>query len=494
MTQTRFHNYKRPVTTFEENRRTVGIIGSGRYAGFDTFTQLLSLTFSLDHTAIDGIRHISEAEAYENYAGVYVTPQGLIIKEDATITSGLTALTNAANAFERIDAIVATHEWNNTIGGNAATYSVIKGADGGPVYPDATNPQKQTILGYLHIPASASNLSSATYEMAETPGLGNKDFARRDLENLFTKTQTIEYLPGGQSDIEPDVSEVLTLTNGNTFLINNSGPYEITKITSKGVGTEINLIIGTSVVINHSDANIDLGPAHGDGVGRTFSAGSVLKLIQVGIDGDNYGVWKLISTMGLDNQLLTTAAIYFNGKAATSDLFGIGLVGDANAGNTTLLLVNAADTFETNPRTIYFPKRSGRIPVYTVGTADVWADEAHDAGDYTSVAGSWAVSLGNLLTAKYQKLDKTLMLSYYIDDSVTSGSAGNTLRISLPNGYTVNGNFFGTGQIKEGSTYSPLIIRALDGLTRIDILKSDNSNFTVGTLDFIMLSINLQVD
>lgn len=494
MTQTRSLNYQRPVSSFDENKRFVGILASGRYAGFDTFATTGSLTFSLDHSSIDGIRHVDESEAYLDYAGVYVTPMGVVIKEDDIITSGLTCTSNAANAFERIDAIVATHEWNNTAGGNAATYSVIAGASGGPVKPDATNPQKQTIIGYIHIPASASNLSGATYEMAETPGLAGKDFARRDLENIFTKTQIIEYTPGGQSDIEPDGSDILTLTDGNTFLINNSGGNDIAKITSKGIGTDITLIINTDVVIKHSDANIDLGPAHADGIGRTFSSGTVAQFVQVDTDGDNYGVWKLKSTMGLDNQLLTTAAIYLNGKASTSDLVGFGLVGDADAGNTTLLLVNAGDPFETNPRIIYFPKRSGRIPVYVSSGADVWVDEAHDAGDYTALSGSWAVESGDLLSAKYLKMDKTLDLHYYISNSITSGTAGNALHVELPNSYTVNGNFFGSGIVREGTTYTGVIVRAFDNFSYIQILKLDNSNFLVGTINYLMFNIRLQVD
>lgn len=493
MSQTRSLNYNRGVTSFDENKRFAAILPTGRYRGFDTFNDTAALTFELQHTAIDGFKYVDESEAYGNYSGVYKTPQGVIISEDAAIT-GLVCGTNAANAFERIDIVVATHEWNNTPGGDAATYSVIQGANGGPVIPAMTNPEKQTIIGYVYIPASASTLAAATWVMAETPSLGGANFARRDLDNIFTHTQTYQYTPAGQSVIAPDGSDVLTLTDGNIFLVND-GTNDIDMITNKGNGTPITLIFSADVLVVHDAPYIDLGPGHVDTQGKTFKSGTVAQFVQIAEAADDtYGIWKLTSSLGLVEALVNSSTFQVNAHNLTADRLVISVTGDTGGGKTTVLTDNKADTFETNPRTISLPKRTGRLPVYVNSGQDVWNDHAHSAGDYTAGAGAWAVSGGNLLGFKYQIMDKTMRIHCNIASSVTSGTATNYLMIALPGGATVNGFFYGSGQSGEASTYRGLTVRAENGDAFIQILHDDNSNFYVGTIAIMHLSIELQIN
>lgn len=143
MAQERFHNYEAGIISFSENRRLSGILSPGRYYGFDTFVSTGTLTFKLQHlsgyvrTDIDGL-----AEAA---AGIFVTPQGTVVTEDAEVT-GFTVVTNVANAFERIDAVIAEHSHVESGGGAAATYSVIQGATGGPVAPALTDPPNPSII------------------------------------------------------------------------------------------------------------------------------------------------------------------------------------------------------------------------------------------------------------------------------------------------------------------------------------------------------------
>lgn len=489
MAQERYHNYNRPLASWDENRRFAGILYPGRYYGFDTFNDTAALVFELQHTAASGYRHVDISEAYEDYFGAWVTTQGVVIKETASIT-GLTVVTNAANAFERIDLVVGTHQWDASAGGSAAAYSIIQGPNGGPTEPALTNPEKQVIIGRLHIPASAANLTGATYEPAEEATLNGIDFARRDKPNTFEDTNTSEYTPAGQSSITADGSNILPLTKGNNFLV--TAGNDIFKITKKENGTEITLVADGDLVIKHNDALIDLGPGYVDDASCDFPAGTVMKFMQVDVNPDGlHGVWKLLSTLGMDQRLIHPSSIVINAKDLVADRLSMQLLNDTGGGKIHVLVADSADL--ATLRTWVLPQASSRIAGWRgVGAMD-WSDIAHSAGDYTAISGAWAVESGDLVGAKYIRLDNTVFLSFYIQNSVTSGGPGNTLKITLPNAWIINGNFFGSGQIREGSTYSPLIVRAFDGFDYITILKTDNSNFAVGTVDFIMINLTLQV-
>lgn len=490
MAQTRYHNYNRPVASFAENARFVGILETGRYRGFDTLVTTASLVFKLQHTSVDGKKHVDESEALGNYSGIFITPQGVVIKEDGEIT-GLTVDTNAANAHERLDVVVATHVWDATAGGTAATYSIIKGALGGPVEPALTNPETQTKIGVVRIPASAGTLASAVWEPADSPGLAGRDYARRDLENLFEDTLSINYDSAGHSAISPDGSDILTLAEGNTFYV--TGSDDINQITAKENGTVIKLVFGDTLTVNHNTGYIDLGPAHADGIGKSFAEGTVAEFLQVAVGADTaYGHWKLTGCMGLDNQYLSTSSLYLNAKESTSDPLIISVIGDTGSSHATVLVDNKADSTSW-PRTVSLPKRTGRIPVYASSGQDVWNSNSHDAGDYEAISGSWAVESGDLLSYKYILLDKTLIIQVYITNSVTSGTAGNTLKVYLPDGLEALGNHFGSGQVREGSTYTGVTVRAFDTYDYLQICKLDNTNFLVGTLNHLYFEITLQV-
>lgn len=166
MTQVRFHNYKRPVVSFDENQRLMGIIKSGRYAGFDTMTNVSGLSFEIAHTKTGVIK--SKVDLTQTpRIGVIVTPQGTIINEDANLA--LSVDTNAGNANIRVDLIVYTHNHVIASGGAAATVSIIKGALGSFTKPALPSPAIQTVIGMLLIPANAANLNTATYLAATHP-------------------------------------------------------------------------------------------------------------------------------------------------------------------------------------------------------------------------------------------------------------------------------------------------------------------------------------
>jgi len=160
MAQTRFHNYKRPVVSFDENQRLMGIVKSGRYAGFDTMTAVAGLNFEIAHTKT-GVQKVKQDMSLTTKTGVFITPQGTIVNEDANIA--LSVDTNAGNAQIRVDLVIYTHNHVAVTGGSAAVPSIVKGALNSFTKPALPNAATQTIIGIILIPAGATDLTTATY-------------------------------------------------------------------------------------------------------------------------------------------------------------------------------------------------------------------------------------------------------------------------------------------------------------------------------------------
>lgn len=243
MSQKRYVNFKDAATSVERSRQYNGIIRPGRYSGFDVFTPSAgTLNFTLGHNSDYAASEVSILEAVGNALGVWKSPFGTVIAESETV-SGFTALTNASNAYERIDLVVGQHYYNEAlIGGQAATYLIIKGDDGGVGAPELTNPAIQTIIGYLHIPASASNLNSATYEYARSPALGGYLPALLDQPNAF-EAEVLQNESTTVIDIETvNSDDVITLPEtANSYRININGSTELKGLSTKQNGTEITL-------------------------------------------------------------------------------------------------------------------------------------------------------------------------------------------------------------------------------------------------------------
>ncbi len=272
MSQVRFHNYQRPVDSFQENRRLLGLLQPGRYRGFDGLASYVGLGGVIGHTTTGITQTNADNTTSTGPTGVWVAPNGMIIHETTALAS-IAFSTNAANAFERIDAVYGEQEWLASAGGQAAIYGVEEGATGGPVYPVVSDPLTQVILGYLHIPANASDLSAATWEAASIPMLGNADliinhpeldtrYARLAFKNRFDCLNSFDQA----SAFGSVASGVWTPTeDGNTFLWPGAASNTITKIKSIGDGTEIKIYTtggtGNTLSLNLSTATAgsDLG-------------------------------------------------------------------------------------------------------------------------------------------------------------------------------------------------------------------------------------------
>jgi hypothetical protein len=207
MAQKIYYNYKDLLASNDFNRVLLGVHEPGRYRGFDTMNVIV-LAFTLSHE-VTGIVQTRENLTQTNPTGIAITKQGFVIQEDAAI-SGLACASNAANAFTRIDLVVCTHEDVNVAGGQAATYSVIQGADGGAVVPSLPNPEKQIILGQISIPPSVANLSTATWTKTAAPLLGGA--------NIFTNFP----------ELDARYAKLLQANGPNAFTTQNQENYPAT--------------------------------------------------------------------------------------------------------------------------------------------------------------------------------------------------------------------------------------------------------------------------
>lgn len=198
MAQERFWNWRDDDLTFRLNHWLLGIHESGLYRGFDANLSP-GLILELNHN-VTGYKKISETKNESSDIGIYITPQGIVINEDESITLPID-LNNTST--DRYDLIVATHEYSRIEGGLSASYVVIKGDTAGNI-PIVADSSTDIVLGILRMPANTSSLASAEYLRSEVPdfsGVGDKyirkyngvlgsnlDAANFKLENLADPT------------------------------------------------------------------------------------------------------------------------------------------------------------------------------------------------------------------------------------------------------------------------------------------------------------------
>lgn len=154
MTQTRYFNWKDEDKTIALNNWLRGVTQSGLYCGFN-WNPTANMTLTLVHT--DGEISYDEDLNPSSSLGVTITPQGVLIKEDASITL---PISNGDATHPRIDVIIVSHEYQEGIvGGSAATYAVIQGTPAEiPERPALTDITKQVAIGYLYVPAGTTQL------------------------------------------------------------------------------------------------------------------------------------------------------------------------------------------------------------------------------------------------------------------------------------------------------------------------------------------------
>lgn len=172
MGQIRYQNFGRPLVSFDENRRTIGLAIPGVYCGWDRITNISGndITISHDITGVKATRQDNSTQ--DGPLGLTISRHGVEVYEDAPVIVNVS--NNAGNAFIRIDWLVMNHNYLGTGGGTPASYSVIQGPNGvNFAEPSAlSNPATQVLIGKIYIPASAPDLSAISYIKQPTPKLG----------------------------------------------------------------------------------------------------------------------------------------------------------------------------------------------------------------------------------------------------------------------------------------------------------------------------------
>lgn len=115
-----------------------------------------------------------------------------------------------------------------------------------------------------------------------------------------------------------------------------------------------------------------------------------------------------------------------------------------------------------------------------------WADQAYNAADYTSPAGSWTVDSGDLVTNRYTLVGKTLIWQINIKD--TDLSAGHAhLRVAIPNSMTASAHIRegGCGSIKDNGAVDSAngLWVVASGGTYVQIFRAQKTAFNSTSSD-----------
>jgi hypothetical protein len=163
MAQRIYWQYKDEDSTYDLNVRQTGIIPFGRYKGFDPVPDGMSITLKRNTTHATRV----ELDLSTALIGVWVTRQGAVVVEDGDINL---PLSDGDATHPRIDIIVGTHNHVESAGGIAATYSIVEGTPAAdPVAPGVLDETTDVILGYLTIPAGATEVLEEMYTYARIP-------------------------------------------------------------------------------------------------------------------------------------------------------------------------------------------------------------------------------------------------------------------------------------------------------------------------------------
>ena len=231
MAQKFFNVWKDPVESFPLSEQQNGPLPKGRYCGYDSILDTGApgpgVTVQVTH-GITGYDKTIESGSLQNNVGIAKLPNGTIVHEDNALAS-VVVPSNAANAFDRIDLLVADHTYTPLPGGTPVTYAVIQGANGGPVEPSVPTPASQVIIGRFYVLASSDAFGSITYTPADVPLVGEETYAsfRAKLDLQTTAVAAAQHA-GLQTQIDDVVNDVAAI---------NSVPQGLISMWSGTLGT-----------------------------------------------------------------------------------------------------------------------------------------------------------------------------------------------------------------------------------------------------------------
>src|SRR5258708_1107738 len=120
MSQSRYNSYGRPLVSFDEDRRTIGLAIPGVYCGWDSVSLLGGHGIRISH-ALTGVIATEEDNVDQtDPMGLVITRHGVEVYEDAPIDFNIDY--NVGNAFVRVDWIIMSHSFLASTGGSTAVY------------------------------------------------------------------------------------------------------------------------------------------------------------------------------------------------------------------------------------------------------------------------------------------------------------------------------------------------------------------------------------
>lgn len=264
MAQSRFTKYQDPINSLPLNEKYVGILEPSVYKGFDAIQSRAGLNITLNHT--------TTGELFTNLdgtqtprRGVWLTRQGVVVKEDANIT---VAITPNPNNFERWDILVGEHLHDElNPGGLPAGYVVLPGTN--QTEPTLPNPESQVIIGRIRVPANATSTAAVVWERRAIPSLGGKfpalllednRYSAQNQENQSTASISTQSLELANRRV------ILALTGGNSFIVSHTGS-QLDLLPNKPAGTLISLTFNNDIEIrgysNQLSSNVPAGYSQG---------------------------------------------------------------------------------------------------------------------------------------------------------------------------------------------------------------------------------------
>lgn len=438
MAQIRYHTYQRPLDSFAENRRTLGNLQAGRYRGFDTFNQSGALAGALLHTAT-GVVKTDILLASSNPMGSLITPQGVMIYENTPVN--ISGFVTNVGVNQRLDLIVCEHEYLDSIGGQAATYSVIKGTSASsqydiPVAPALTNPEKQVIIGTMFIPAGAVNLSNAVYSPGVPTKTNGQGLALLDQTQKFTKTQS--WSKGTDTEVVAANGAIELQGDGNLFtVVMNS--TQANYISEKPIGTIIQLALKNGTNSQCTFVNFaglapvgykNMNPSSGN---RTFIQGDTLTFQRQDAPSNT---WELLCTSNSLGDIITNAddiADNANDIAANDTAIGV---------NNGLIVANLA-TIVTHTGSISANQNNIILLLaFKTATENSWTY----FGTPLSTEGAVGIAAATTSGSRYRISGKTIFIHVQILVTVTTAAVGSYIKFQIPGGITPINGSSGTAQ------------------------------------------------
>lgn len=119
--------------------------------------------------------------------------------------------------------------------------------------------------------------------------------------------------------------------------------------------------------------------------------------------------------------------------------------------------------------------------VQTATAPAVWVAEPYNAANFVGVSPmTWTVDAGDQTRLSYLLIGKTMTVSFYIQGTTLSGTAGNAVRMTIPAGKTIAGTALDTMVIVNAGAFVGKIV-ASAGVNYLQFMRVDNTNFTLET-------------